>query len=371
MKSTIALTATNLANARSSEAANRMNSRDPKPIPPQSADEHRFPQRWKAGRTWLALGVAALVMVLHLSASAYTVTTLADSGPGSLRAGIASGGNIDFNVTGTITLTSGEILINHEVSISGPGASQLTISGNNASRVFNITSGSISVRISDVTVANGLAAGGAGGGISCSSGGGFYFTRLVVTGNTAGNNGGGLHITGSGGYILNCTISGNTAGHDGGGLLESTSGGYLIDSTVSGNSAGHDGGGVHVSGSGGYLTYSTISGNSAAGNGGGLYYSGQVAYLEHLTITQNVADQDSDGTGNGGGVYFLNVSASYVYDNIIAENFDTPNNAGPGQKHRDFSGTFDFGDYNLIQDTTGWPMRDLITSPDKARCLAR
>lgn len=156
--------------------------------------------------------------------------------------------------------------------------------------------------------------------------------------------------------FLNCTISGNTAGNDGGGLFNKApfgirTGGDLLESTVSGNGAGHDGGGIYTYYQASYFS-STISGNSAARNGGGLYGSPDMI---HLTVTQNVADQDNNGTGDGGGVYCPYPDFD-CYDNIVAENFDTPNNAGPGQKHRDLSGILHRGDYNLIQDTTGWTM---------------
>jgi len=39
-----------------------------------------------------------------------------------------------------ITLTTGEILINKDLTILGPGIVDLTISGNNASRIFNLES---------------------------------------------------------------------------------------------------------------------------------------------------------------------------------------------------------------------------------------
>ena len=38
----------------------------------------------------------------------------------------------------TITLTAGELTINDDLTISGPGADQLTISGNHASRIFSV-----------------------------------------------------------------------------------------------------------------------------------------------------------------------------------------------------------------------------------------
>ena len=76
--------------------------------------------------------------------STLTVLNRADSGDGSLRAAIlAADANpgadtIDFapGVRGTITLTSGPLLITDPLAINGPGANLLTVSGNDASRVF-------------------------------------------------------------------------------------------------------------------------------------------------------------------------------------------------------------------------------------------
>ncbi len=79
----------------------------------------------------------------HASAATFTVTTLNDSGAGSLRAAITSvsaGDTIVFQsgLTGTITLASALPTINANLTIQGPGADSLTISGNNAVTVFTI-----------------------------------------------------------------------------------------------------------------------------------------------------------------------------------------------------------------------------------------
>ncbi len=101
--------------------------------------------------TLLILGVGAM-------GATFVVTNTNDSGAGSLRDAINQANtnaqadtiNFDpafFNVARTITLTSGEINITADdqvlngqtgrfVTINGPGANLLTISGNNASRIF-------------------------------------------------------------------------------------------------------------------------------------------------------------------------------------------------------------------------------------------
>src|SRR5215470_13500363 len=77
--------------------------------------------------------------------STLTVTNALDSGAGSLRAAIKAAGSGDTIVFAsglvgqTITLTSDELAISKSLEIEGPGASLLAVSGNNASRVFDIS----------------------------------------------------------------------------------------------------------------------------------------------------------------------------------------------------------------------------------------
>src|SRR4051794_37102107 len=92
--------------------------------------------------------------------STFTVTSLADSGAGTLRAGVASGaGTIRFapGLHGTITLAS-EIAITSSLAIDGPGANRITVSGNNATRVFEVSGASTPLSIDELTIANGRAA---------------------------------------------------------------------------------------------------------------------------------------------------------------------------------------------------------------------
>ena len=78
---------------------------------------------------------------LTLEAASLVVSTTADSGAGSLRqamqdANAAAGGSITFSaVTGTITLASELPAVSGDITITGPGAKLLKLSGNNSVRI--------------------------------------------------------------------------------------------------------------------------------------------------------------------------------------------------------------------------------------------
>src|SRR5438132_4973037 len=97
----------------------------------------------------------AIAMQAH--AATITVTNTNDSGSGSLRQALTvanDGDTIKFAVTGTITLTSGGLPITKNLTISGPGADQLSIDGNQALLVLGIFPGKTAT-ISGLTVKNG------------------------------------------------------------------------------------------------------------------------------------------------------------------------------------------------------------------------
>ena len=123
------------------------------------------------------------------------VTNTNDSGPGSLRQALADandGDVIGFAVTGTIGLTSGELLVTRSIIISGPGAKNLAVNGNSQSRVFHIAPGQ-TVIISGLTIMNGHTAEFGGGGGIYNDHAVLTLNNCVITGNSAvGNIGGGI-----------------------------------------------------------------------------------------------------------------------------------------------------------------------------------
>jgi hypothetical protein len=265
--------------------------------------------------------------------STFTVTNLFDTGAGSLRAAVAAANAnpgadaIDFAVTGIVGLTSGQLDITDSVTINGPGAGALTVSGNYASRVFGIA-GDPTVTIANLTVANGATIDSPGGGISV-GGGAVTLDHVTVSGNYAdgthddsGGSGAGGGIAMAGGTVtLNqVTVSGNYArgwfgdsgGSGAGGGLYVAGGILTLDQcTVSGNYA--DGGSAVGS-------YGSVGNSGGWGTGGGLYVAGGLVHVNQSTVTSNVAvggDGTSlepvgeppwtyggnGGSGEGGGIY--------------------------------------------------------------------
>jgi hypothetical protein len=254
--------------------------------------------------------------------STLTVVNNHDSGAGSLRADIAaahSGDTIAFapSLDGqTITLTSGELLIKQSLTIAGPGASQLTVSGNNASRVFEVSSSTKpQVTLSGLTISNGLAADG--GGVL--NGGKLTVSASILSGNNtvrnagSSNAGGGIDNYGTL-TITNSTLSNNTAIF-GGGISNHTKGTLTVtNSTLSGNSTAADGegGGINNYGTLTVQSGSILSNNKADSGAGICNQSGATLTVTNSSLSNNTAN------GAGGGI--TNVGSVRVSGSILSGN---------------------------------------------------
>jgi uncharacterized repeat protein (TIGR01451 family) len=241
------------------------------------------------------------------------VTTNADSGAGSLRQAIAdacAGSTITFNmapgqVTSPITLTTGALVIDKNLTIQGPSASTLTIIRSTAGatptfQIFRNAAG-VTASISGLTLTNGVGTSGSG-----SNGGGILnegtltIRNSVVAGNSAVS-GGGIYNLGGTLSVVSTTISNNHADSGSGGGILSTGTLTVINSSVIGNAAGSSGG-IEIGGGTADITNTTISGNSATGDGGGLQVFSGSATLTNVTVTNNRSDSDNSGGGDGGGI---------------------------------------------------------------------
>jgi len=162
----------------------------------------------------LAAATIALVLMSVLAgspptieAATVTVISLGDTGAGTLRQAIVDanpGDTIDFSVTGTITLSSGRLIVLENLTITGPGASSLTIYGNNSSGVILTAIGTVA--ISGLTLTNGNVGVGQGGGVE--NQGTLTLTDVVVSNNVA-RLGGGIFNSGTL-TLTRTTVKGNT-----------------------------------------------------------------------------------------------------------------------------------------------------------------
>src|SRR5437899_2056959 len=242
-------------------------------------------------RTSIPFVLAVMAMLRSPCGWAAVVTTTADSGPGSLRQAIASatpGETLTFAVSGLITLTSGELLITTNLTITGPGASQLTVQRSTAAgtpdfRIFDIRSGTVT--ISGLTVSNGRS--DSGGGILNQARADLTLHDLVISGNAATNAGGGIKNVGTltldRGIISGNAARGGRAGANGfGGGFDNESDLIVSNSRIDNNLA--------------------VGGANADGIGGGINNTG-TAILTNCTVSGNTAEGSSaGGNGSGGGI---------------------------------------------------------------------
>ncbi|MFZ0917151.1 MAG: hypothetical protein WAN04_09690, partial [Candidatus Udaeobacter sp.] len=136
--------------------------------------------------------ILACALTISAHATIIPVTNTNDSGPGSLRQALVNakdGDTIDATgVSGTITLTSGQLLVDKSVTINGAGADVLALDGNAISRVFETVTGAKTVSISGLTIRNGQLS--QGGGILNADNTTLTIINSTLSGNAAGLGGG-------------------------------------------------------------------------------------------------------------------------------------------------------------------------------------
>jgi hypothetical protein len=229
------------------------------------------------------------------------VTNLDDSGDGSLRdalARVAEDGTITFDpglAGGTMTLSSGQLVIDSSVTVDAAAAAPVTISADGSSRVVQVASGA-KVALADLVLRDGVAAPQGGGILNL---GDLSLERVLVTDNLENSTGTNFDLGGGGIYngdgatlnLTDSTVSDNsTVAQPGGGVygfFNSTI--NVTRSTISGNTAGDVAGGIRTLGDA-TISGSTLSGNtSTAWHGGGIFATDGTVVIEDSSIVDNVA----------------------------------------------------------------------------------
>ncbi len=236
-----------------------------------------------------------------------------DSGLGSLRQTIADA-NVAvgtdtvvfapsyFNVSRTITLTTGQISISDPITIDGPGANLLTISGNDASRVFDISKPS---HIDELTITHGFST--EGGAIRVNKAH-TTFDRCILSANI-GQFGGAIRVIDCTLTLLQTEMYDNTATTRGGaidcvGTGIGASASVTIESSTLTNNKANSGGAIRTFNSVLVARNTLLAGNSATtGSGGGIYFDpGTNAFTPtQLRLTQCTFSGNS-ASNNGGAV---------------------------------------------------------------------
>ena len=269
---------------------------------------------------WVAQGDSGIPVNnpqwVNSTAPIEAVTSLADSGPGSLRQAMLDavpGEPLNIFVSGKIVLQSPLPLITQRMTITGPGADKLMISGNNFHRVFFVDA-SDNVTFQNLTIADGYAKGGDGGpraGGGAGLGGGIFvnsgyvnISGVVFTNCSAvGGNGGGSGITAGGG--------GGLGGNGGDALLSYAGGGGggFYGAGGSANWGGGGGGGFMGNGGAGSYASKLVAGyNGAGGGGGGKNANGEAPtyYTNRGGLLQSDGGLGREGGGNGGAIVAIN-----------------------------------------------------------------
>jgi hypothetical protein len=275
----------------------------------------------------------------------FTVTTLADSGAGSLRAALAAADalpgpdRIVFKLPApaahsenTITLTSGELTSKGNVTISGPGAGKLIIDAANNSRVFDIDDGNLATdsptTISGLSIIRGKINGFGGGVYSAES----LTLNNVVVSQCSANTGGGVAVEGGGSppetvSISNSFVTNNSASNVAGGIdmdrLKSIS---IQKTVVTGNTSTFLVGGIYAytrsTGTGIAITGCTIESNSALVVAGGLELRNNATSPKAKTIVSQtiIAENSSTSAGSFGGAVFLRSGNALITGSTIQNN---------------------------------------------------
>ncbi|MEO1199420.1 MAG: choice-of-anchor Q domain-containing protein [Pseudomonadota bacterium] len=232
-----------------------------------------------------------------------TVTTnldeaAGDSGAGGLASDIADGDGLSLReaifhasagdtitfdeILGgtTLTLTQGELAVAKSLTIDGDidgdEKADITISGDNASRIFAVSGVNTDATLNSLTLTDGNGVG------SVTNGGGAILVgtsvELTLNHSTVRDNsaqyGGGIHVTGNSSRlnVFGSTFIGNEATVSTGGGISVQSGAVasIVNTTLHGNSAAQNGGAIRVTAASVTVDNSTITDNEAGTRGGGI-----------------------------------------------------------------------------------------------------
>jgi predicted outer membrane repeat protein len=263
-------------------------------------------------------GVVAMTVV----PTSIEVANTSDAGAGSLRQAINDicvGGTISFNNSlngSTITLTSGQLDITKGLVINASSLSSgISVSGNNSSMVFNISSGTST--FSGFTITQGSSYDGAG--MYIATGTNVTVSNVTFSNCTAVVNGGAIYQDGGTSSFTNCTIQNNHALWGAGVNLKAGTMG-LTNCNVTSNSSiadGSAGGGIYHKDGSLTLTNTSVTSNSTVSYAGGIYVENSTAVL---TIDNSHINSNTTTNGRGAGLFMMDGTVSIINSSTVNSN---------------------------------------------------
>jgi hypothetical protein len=241
----------------------------------------------------LLIAAAALAGVVPSFAQTLTVTSLADDGPGSLRAQLVASRSvlspqIDFAVSGTINLLSPLVLQNtNNLTVDGGG--QITLNGGGDVQVLvYLFPHSLTLNNLTITGGNGFC----GGAIRSDAF--LHLKNVTIRGNTA-KNGGGLCVLNEQAVVDSSTFENNSAELDAGAIFVAQEGSLVVvNSTFTNNRAARGGAILNNTAAGARITNTTISDN-AAQTGGGLLLGQGSGGSPSYQLTNSIFSSNTGG----------------------------------------------------------------------------
>lgn len=199
-----------------------------------------------------------------------------------------------------IDLVQGEIPVRKQMSIIGPGARMLTLSGGGNGRIFGLEEAE-GILLEGMHLTDGSEENG--GALRVASGGNTTLRHVRISDSEASKEGGAVWIgSGAALRIESCLIDNNTA--DTGGGIYNEGSVRVVNSTLSGNTGNDDGGAAYLNGGTDLFVNTTVTGNSSGEGSGALHSAGQ-AELGNTLVAANTGNLDVHGD-------FLSLGANLI-----------------------------------------------------------
>ncbi len=280
----------------------------------------------------LLTSLLLILFAIDSSATTHTVSTPADSGPGSLRDLIATavaGDTITFGrATDTIPIVlQSTITIDVNLVLLGTNPVATVIDGERSVRIFEVGNG-VNLRLHSLRLTRGMS--DEDGGAIHANGSALAIVGSLLDSNEAGRNGGALYLregslTLEGTRLLDNSALGDSATMGGGAIYNESgvvevSGNTMIRGNMASGTFG-SGGGIFNAGAGRLeITSSTILRNRANRAGGGIESSSTLqtgVTLRDVTLDTNRAAMNP---GNGGGLHISGDGGTTIVSSRIRGN---------------------------------------------------